>query len=173
MNKVLIPAAALLFSLSAAAQAPGPQASPAASTGLTVGATKVAIEYHRPAVKGREIWGGLVPYGDVWRLGANDATTISFSDAVTVDGKDVPAGTYSLFAIPGKEKWTFILNKTAKQWGAFKYDAKADMLRVDAAPQAGPATEYMALSLTPKGPKSAQVEMDWAKLHVAFTIQAK
>src|SRR5712692_10017641 len=103
MKRVIVSAAALLFSLVADAQVPGPQASPAASTGLTVGTTKVALEYHRPSVKGREIWGGLVPFGEVWRLGANDATTISFSDAVKVEGKDVPAGTYALFAIPGKD----------------------------------------------------------------------
>src|SRR5258708_34250633 len=147
MKRVIVSSAALLFSLVAAALAPGPQASPLASTGLTVGSTKVAVDYHRPAVKGREIWGGLVPYGEVWRLGANDATTISFSDAVKVEGKEVPAGTYALFAIPGKDKWTFILNKTAKQWGAYKYDASTDQLRVDVAPQSGPAAEYMALTL--------------------------
>ena len=96
-----------------------PQASPAASVSLAVGPATVDIEYHRPAVKGRPIWGGLVPYAQVWRTGANEATRIRFSDPVRVQGQDVPAGTYALFAIPTEKSWTVILNKKAEQWPRF------------------------------------------------------
>ena len=92
-----------------------PQLSPAATVNLAVGPANVAIEYHRPAVRNRPIWGALVPYGEVWRTGANEATTIRFSDAVRVEGHDVPAGTYSFFAIPTAKSWTLILNKKAEQ----------------------------------------------------------
>ena len=111
-----------------------------------------------------------MPYGQVWRLGANEATTIAFSGPVKVEGKDVPAGTYALFAIPGKDKWTFILNKTAKQWGAFKYQQSEDLLRFDVAPQPGNAVEMMTFSIVPKGPASASVEMEWAKVKTAFNV---
>jgi hypothetical protein len=161
---------AALVSLPALVQATTPQASPAGTANGAAGATKITIEYHRPSVRGREIWGDLVPYGQVWRLGANEATTIAFSGGVKVEGKDVPAGTYSLFAIPGKDKWTFILNKTAKQWGAFKYQRGEDLHRFDVAPQPGNAVEMMTFSVVPKGPASASVEMEWAKVKTAFSV---
>jgi tetratricopeptide (TPR) repeat protein len=152
-----------------------PQASPAARVGLAIGVTDVEITYHRPGVKGRGIWGGLVPYGEVWRLGANDATTISFSTPVKVEGHDVPAGKYSLFAIPGKDSWTLVLNKTAEQWGAYSYKKEDDLLRFDVKPQAGPPTEkteWMVFSMTPASETSATVEMAWESLRVPFTVSA-
>jgi hypothetical protein len=158
---------AALASFSALAQAP---ASPAGTVSGAAGAAKITIDYHRPSVRGREIWGVLVPWGQVWRLGANEATTIAFSAPVKVEGKDVPAGTYALFAIPGKDKWTFILNRTAKQWGAFKYQQGEDLLRFDVVPQPGAAVEMMTLSIVPKGATSASVEMEWAKVKTAFTV---
>ena len=161
---------AAVVSLPILAQAPAPQASPAGTASGAAGAAKITIEYHRPSVKGREIWGGLVPYGQVWRLGANEATTIAFSGPVKVEGKDVPTGTYALFAIPGKDKWTFILNKTAKQWGAFKYQQSEDLLRFDVASQPGNAVEMMTFSIVPRGPASASVEMEWAKVKTAFDV---
>ena len=148
----------------ALAQSPAASASGAAST------ARIAIEYHQPSVRGREIWGGLVPYGQVWRLGANEATTITFSTPVKVEGKDVPAGTYALFAIPGKDKWTFIVNKNAKQWGAFKYQQTEDLLRFDVVPQPGNAVETMTFSIVSKAPASASVEMEWAKVKTAFSV---
>src|SRR5450756_376502 len=159
---------AAVVSLPILAQAPTPQASPAGTASGAAGAAKITIEYHRPSVKGREIWGGLVPYGQVWRLGANEATTIGFPGPVKVEGKDVPAGTYALFAIPGKDKWTFILNKNAKQWGAFKYQQTDDLLRFDVVPQPGNAVETMTFSIVPKAPASELVEMEWAKVKAAF-----
>lgn len=148
------------------------QASPAASISQSVGLSTVAIEYHRPAVKGRPIWGALVPYDAVWRTGANEATTIRFSDAVKVEGKDVPAGTYAFFAIPGKDKWTLILNKTAAQWGAFKYSAAEDQLRFDVKPASAPMQEWLRYSIEPSSANSAVVQLAWEKLSVQFTVEA-
>ena len=165
--------AAIALTLSVASQAQEirrPQASPAAKAGMTVGVTDVEIVYHRPGVKGREVWGKLVPYGEVWRLGANEATTISFSTPVKVEGKDVPAGTYSLFAIPAKDKWTLILNKKAEQWGAYSYKQEDDLVRFDVKPRTGPAVEWMDFDITPASADSAVVEMAWETLRVPFTI---
>ena len=172
---------ALLFALALSAPALRaqeirlPQPSPAAKVGLAIGVTDVEIVYHRPGVKGREIWGGLVPLGEVWRLGANDATTISFSTPVQVEGHDVPAGKYSLFAIPGKDKWTLVLNKKAEQWGAYYYKQEEDLLRFDVKPQTGPPTEkteWMSFTITPASETSATVEMSWETLRVPFTVSA-
>ena len=148
-----------------------PQPSPSASVKTVVGVTAVTIDYHRPGVKGRKIWGGLVPWGQVWRLGANEATTITFADSVKVEGHDVPAGTYALFAIPGADKWTLILNKQAKQWGAFFYKPEEDLLRFDVQPQAGPFTEWMVFQIIPAGNGTATVEMAWETLRVPFRIE--
>jgi len=145
--------------------------SPAASVGYTIGTTAVAIDYHRPGVKGREIWGGLVPYGEVWRTGANEATTIRFDDTVKIDGHDVPAGTYGFFAIPEKDKWTLILNKQAKQWGAFTYDEKQDEMRWKVAPSAAPMQEWLSYSIEPLEADGATVHLRWEKLDVAFAIK--
>ena len=148
-----------------------PWASPAASVSHTIGTTEIAIEYHRPSVKGRKIWGDLVPYDKVWRAGANDATTIRFDDPVKIDGKDVPAGTYAFFALPTKDKWTLILNKAAKQWGAFDYDEKQDQLRFAVAPRStAESTEWLTYTIDPVSPESAAVHLRWEKLDVAFTV---
>lgn len=173
MKRMFAPAilsVSLLASPAVLAQAPAALQSPAGSASGAAGATRITLEYHRPSVRGREIWGGLVPYGQVWRLGANEATTIAFSTPVKVGGTDVPAGTYALFAIPGKDKWTFIVNKNAKQWGAFKYQQTDDLLRFDVVPQPGNAVETMTFSIVPKAPASASVEMEWAKVKTAFSV---
>lgn len=148
-----------------------PQASPAATLTETIGTSTVAIEYHRPAVKGRVIWGGLVPYGEVWRTGANEATTLRFSDPVKVAGHDVPAGTYAFFAIPTAESWTLILNKQDKQWGAFSYDVARDLLRFDVKPTAVAHTEWLKYSIEPSSEHSAMVRLTWEKLAVEFPVE--
>lgn len=107
------------------------KASPAKVAEGTVAGSKISINYSSPAVKGRVIWGELVPLGEVWRAGANEATTFTTSKDITVQGQKLPAGTYSFFIIPGEGQSTFIFNKVAKQWGAFNYDAKEDALRVN------------------------------------------
>lgn len=173
MKKVIV--SALLFSFCvlgpARAEIKLPKPSPGASVKTEVGTTPVVIDYHRPGVKGRKIWGELVPFGQVWRLGANQATTITFADAVKVEGKDVPAGTYGLFAIPTAEKWTLILNKNPQQWGAYYYKPEEDLLRFDVKPQTGAMTEWLEFHITPAGPGKAVVEMVWENLRVPFTVQ--
>ena len=168
-------ALALFLSLcalgSARAEIKLPQASPGAAVKTVVGITDVTIDYHRPGVKGRKIWGELVPYGQVWRLGANEATTITFADPVRVQGRDVPAGKYGLFAIPGQDKWTLILNKRSQQWGAYFYKAEEDLLRFDVQPQTGPFTEWMAFEITPAGNGKVVVEMAWENLRLPFTVE--
>ncbi len=156
---------------SAQAQIQLPPVSPAASVKAVVGLTEVEISYHRPGVKGRKIFGAMLPWGEVWRLGANEATTIRFATDVKVEGRGVPAGTYALFAIPGPERWTLILNKQAKQWGAFRYKPAEDLLRFDVQPRSGPFIEWMGFAIDPQSRSKAVVEMAWDTVRVPFTVE--
>lgn len=122
--------AVLFMTVSLFANAQGEKPSPAKTAEGEINGAKITINYSSPAVKGRTIWGDLVPMGEVWRAGANDATTIEFSKDVKIQGKDLPAGKYSFFIIPGEMESTFIFNKVAKQWGAYTYDESEDALRV-------------------------------------------
>jgi len=133
----LLSSCAVLLGLVIAAELPAqgqkvdfPAASPACTLKQRVGLTDFTIDYSRPSKKGRPIFGGLVPFGEVWRTGANTATKITFSTPVKMNGTEVPAGTYALFTIPGEKEWTIILNKGVGQWGSFQYDAKGDVARV-------------------------------------------
>ncbi|WP_422388740.1 DUF2911 domain-containing protein [Hymenobacter cyanobacteriorum] len=127
--------------------------SPAATATGKIGAAEVTVNYSSPGVKGRKIFGGLEQYGKVWRAGANEATTVEFSKAVTVEGKSLPAGKYGFFVIPAESgQWTAIFNKQPNQWGAFKYDEKQDALRVMVTPRKTAAlTERLAYEVTPTG----------------------
>ncbi|MDE3100576.1 MAG: DUF2911 domain-containing protein, partial [Verrucomicrobiota bacterium] len=127
----------LALAIGASAQTPRiefPAASPPCTLKQRVGLTDIEVVYSRPGVKGRAIFGGIVPYGQVWRTGANQATRITFSTPVKLQGREIPAGTYALFTIPGEDEWTIILNKDAHQWGAFQYDAKDDVARFQVTP---------------------------------------
>jgi hypothetical protein len=156
-------------SLFAAVELPRP--SPAASVFEKIGTAKVTISYSRPAVKGREIWGGLVPYGQVWRLGANDATTLEVSEGFKLAGHDLPAGAYALFAIPSKEKWAIVVNSEAKQWGAYFRDPKKDVLTFDVVPSAGPHQEWLEYRMHPESARVVRVEMAWEKLRISFPVE--
>src|SRR5216110_3138568 len=112
-----------------------PDVSQAAEVKQRVALTDIAVKYHRPLVNGRKIWGGLVPYGKVWRVGANENTTIEFSDPVSVDGKPLAKGIYGLHMIPNTDSWTAIFSKTNTGWGSYSYDQKDDALRVDVKPK--------------------------------------
>lgn len=160
-----------LSSLPAAAQPRLPFASPAASVSQEIGTSRVTVEYHRPAVRGRPVWGALVPYGETWRLGANEATTIALTHAAKVAGRDVPAGTYSLFAIPGRERWTLVLNRKAEQWGAYFHDPKEDLLRFEVTPSASANTERMTISMEPVEPGTVRVSWAWEKLAFSFPVE--
>jgi hypothetical protein len=140
---------------------------PAEATGK-VGDATVTINYSSPSVKGREIWGGLVPYGEVWRAGANEATTVTFDKDVMVEGQALPAGTYSFYTIPGKDEWTVIFNKTAKQWGT-QYDEGQDALRVTAKPQkAASMNERLAYEVTDQG-----IVLRWENLELPVSVSAQ
>ncbi len=147
-----------------------PMASPAAGVHLEVGTSRIEISYHRPAVRERKIWGALVPYGDVWRTGANGATTISFSDPVRIAGNEVPAGTYAFFAIPREGAWTLILNRVHAQWGAYYYDAKEDQARFEVQPIATTPHEWLEYEIEPLDEESARISLRWEKLEVSFQV---
>ena len=170
MRKLIIALSLLALVLPASAQVKTPQVSQSASVTQTIGTTDITIAYHRPGVKGRQIWGGLVPYDTPWRMGANEATTISFSDPVTVEGKEIPAGKYSFFAIPTKDKWTFVINKDPNQWGAYGYDPSKDAVRVEVTPVASSHTEWMRFTIDPTSPSSAVVTLNWEKLAVPMNV---
>lgn len=166
-------AAALIANASSAAELQLPRPSQKAQVMQTVGLTDVTITYSRPGVKGRVIWGGLVPYDKVWRTGANEATDITFSTDVKVNGQPLPAGTYSLHTIPTQGDWTVIFNKQADQWGSYSYDEKEDALRIQVKAQPHAFNEWMEFSFPDIAVDKATVALDWEKLRVAFEIQVE
>jgi len=145
--------------------------SPTVTLSHDLGISTLKLEYARPAVKGRKVWGELVPYGQVWRAGANAATVLTFSDPVRIGGKEVPAGSYALFALPGAETWTLILNKEAKQWGAYFHKPEADLVRWTVKPRAIPHQEWLAYTVDPDGEKGWHVELRWEKVAVPFDVE--
>ena len=128
-----------------------------------VGVTDITINYHRPLVKGRKVWGGLVPYGEVWRAGANENTTIEFTDPVTIEGKPLAKGIYGLHMIPTENEWTIIFSKTASAWGSFTYNQSEDALRVTVKPQTAEMKEALAYEVDNVTPTSALISLRWEK----------
>ena len=128
-----------------------------------VGITDITINYHRPLVKGRKVWGGLVPYGQVWRAGANENTTIEFTDPVTIEGKPLAKGIYGLHMLPTENEWTVIFSKTATAWGSFTYNQSEDALRVTVKPQAAEMKEAMAYEVDDVTPTSAVIALTLGK----------
>lgn len=175
MNKFLkmLVAGMLVFGATGFAQdePPKPRVSPAASVSQTIGKTTVVtVDYGRPAVKGRTVWGELVPMDKVWRTGANEATRFSASTDVLINGEKLAAGEYSLFTIPGKDSWTIIFNKTANQWGAYEYDEKMDALRITATPQNAPHAEWLSIGFESLDSTKATTAIHWEKVKVPFTV---
>jgi hypothetical protein len=149
-----------------------PAPSPASTLKQRVGLTDIEIDYSRPGMKGREIFGGLLPYGEVWRAGANSATKIIFSTPVKLNGAAVPAGTYGFFAIPGKEEWTIILNKIANQWGAYTYKQADDVVRVAAKPVAlAQPVETFTIDINDLRDQSATLNLIWEKTRVPVKLE--
>ena len=163
---------AILFSvMTFGAFAQKAPASPPAVVIQKVGTTEVMIKYAQPSVKGRLVFGDkaakpLVPYGEVWRTGANEATTIEFSADVTVQGKPLAKGVYSVFTIPGPTEWTVIFNSDAKQWGAYTYKAEKDVLRVTGKVSEHAMTEKFTIGVSPTG----QITLDWDKASVSIYV---
>jgi hypothetical protein len=167
--------AIILFCLDSLAQEKEIRISPKASVKQTVGFTDITIEYGRPGVKGRTIWGGLVPYNAVWRAGANEATKIIFTSDVKINGKNLKAGSYSFFTIPTKNSWTLIFNKVADQWGAFEYNDAEDALRIEVTPEKENMCwqEWLAYTINKSSDNSATIRLEWEKLKVPFKVEVK
>jgi len=148
-----------------------PDVSQAAEVKQRIALTDVTVNYHRPLVKGRKIWGGLVPYGKVWRAGANENTTIEFSDPVSVEGKPLDKGTYGLHMIPNQDSCTVIFSKTNTGWGSYSYDQKDDALRVDVKPKPlAQSEEALEFEFEDLKPTSTAVTLKWEKLGIPFTV---
>ncbi len=150
-----------------------PDASQQAMVQQRVGVTDITIDYHRPLVNGRKIWGGLVPMDQVWRAGANTNTTIEFSTPVLVEAKPLAAGKYGLHMIPGADSWTVIFSKMAVAWGSYTYDEKEDALRVTVKPRAIEMEEALEYEFEDLKPESVVVTMKWEKLAVPFQVAVK
>ena len=169
MKKFFILTAALLITSLASAQDGKAKPSPAATATGKIGDKNITIAYSQPAVKGREIWGTqLVPYNEVWRTGANEATTFETDKDVNIEGQSLKAGKYALFTIPTEGgEWTFIFNSVAKQWGAYNYDKTKDVLRVKVKSSKTDAlTERLTFEI-----KDNKVNLAWEKLNVSFKIE--
>src|SRR5689334_22884882 len=136
-----------------------------------IGITDITINYHRPLVKGRKIWGGLVPYGQPWRAGANENTTIEFSDPVSVEGKTLARGIYGLHMIPSESDWIIAFSKVSSAWGSFTYDQAEDALRVTVKPHPDEMHEALAYDFDDVKANSATVTLRWEKLAVPFKVE--
>ncbi|HEX2327686.1 MAG TPA: DUF2911 domain-containing protein [Candidatus Angelobacter sp.] len=150
-----------------------PRASQHATVVQRVGITDITVNYHRPLINGRKVWGGLVPYGQVWRAGANENTTIEFTDPVTIEGKPLAKGIYGLHMIPNENEWIVIFSRASTAWGSFSYDQKEDALRVTVKPQTGDMHEAVTYDFTDIKPNSTTVTMFWEKVAVPFKVEVK
>jgi hypothetical protein len=152
-----------------------PRVSPNAAVSFQLGVTEIEVTYGAPSVRDRTIFGDLVPYGEVWRTGANEATTISFSTDVVVEGRPLDAGTYMLATIPQPDSWTVILNSQAGQWGTYQYDPDHDVFRVNVTPSRALFTETMNFAFEEFVPgenvDEVQLVLHWADVHVPIRIQ--
>jgi hypothetical protein len=147
-----------------------PLPSQQAEVSQSIGITDITIKYHRPLAADRKIWDGLVPYGKVWRAGANENTTIAFSDPVTIEGKPLDKGTYGLHMIPNANEWTIIFSKDSTSWGSFSYDQPEDALRVTVKPRAADMHNALTYDFDQLQPDSAVVVLEWEKIAVPFKV---
>ncbi len=170
LGQVILLALVLVLSaaLPALAAERGDDAKRKSKNGKTEGSidgVSIVLEFGRPNVKERALWGELVPYGKVWRTGADEATTVTFSSDVAIEGKNLPAGTYSLFTIPEQEAWTVILNKAVEQWGAYSYDASLDVLRVEVKPRDAEHVEAMDFVID-----GSEIVLRWGTTAVPMSV---
>lgn len=174
-----LPTAAVACTLALAAVAPVdaqwppltlPQPSPLASISQTVGVTKISVDYSRPRVQDRKVWDGLVPYGQVWRAGANVNTVVTFSTPVAIAGQPLAAGSYGLHMIPTAGDWTVIFSRDHERWGSFGYTEANDALRVTLRPGPGPRTESLSYTFDALTGDSAELVLQWELLRLAIPI---
>ena len=151
-------------------QLPLPEASPKATVSQKIGISEVQVSYHRPGIKGRTVWGKLVPYGEVWRAGANENTTISFSHPVTVGGRTLASGTYGLHMIPTQTDWTIIFSRNATSWGSFFYKESEDALRITVKPQTAEQRDWLQYEFTDLTDSSAVLSLLWEKTRVPIAL---
>ncbi|MDQ6623441.1 MAG: DUF2911 domain-containing protein [Verrucomicrobiota bacterium] len=174
MNSKIFLSAFLLFLGLAAAHAQTdldlPRVSQRAEVKQRLGVTDIDISYHRPLVNGRKIWGALVPYGEVWRAGANENTTIAFSTPVSIEGKPLPAGTYGLHTIPTADSWTIIFSKMSVAWGSYTYNEAEDALRVTVKPHESEMEDALEYEFENLKPEAVDVILKWEKLAVPFHV---
>jgi tetratricopeptide (TPR) repeat protein len=171
MRKLSLFILALGLSVANAQELPAP--SPSATLSQRVGLTDFTIEYSRPGVKGREIFGALIPYNEVWRTGANKATSIEFSATVMFDGKKVAAGKYSVFTIPAEGEWTFILNKNTELWGAGDYKESEDVIRIAVAASETEMTETFTMDITHLSSEGGHLEISFADRMIAVPFMVE
>ena len=138
-----------------------------------IGITDITVNYHRPLVNGRQIWGKLVPYGEVWRSGANENTVVTFTDPVTIEGQPLDKGTYGLHMIPGENQWTVIFSKMSTAWGSFSYKQAEDALRVTVKPQVAEFHDALTYDFDDVKPDSTVVTLRWEKVAVPFKVSVK
>jgi len=169
MKKILT-SLTVLATIAASAQ-DLPQPSPSTHLEQRVGLTDITLDYSRPSVNGRVIFGDLVPFGSHWRAGANQNTKVTFSKPVTIAGTDVAAGTYSLSMIPNKGTWTVILNTKTDMWGVDGYSQEQDVLRVEVTPQAIAPVETMRMSLENITVSNAEIVLDWSDVRIALPVE--
>lgn len=179
----LFPTPSLIVGLATLAAAPGfspllsaqiefPAASPHAHVTQTVGATVIEVDYSRPSMKGRIIFGGLVPHGEVWRTGANASTKITFEKDVLLEGNEVPAGTYALYTIPEEDEWTIILSENTELWGAFDYDPEDDFLRFTVEPIiVQNRVDSFTIGFDALTEDGAKLLLEWAEVRVPIMIK--
>ncbi len=161
MKKIIL-TAFLAVSVSAYSQWNIPAASPRQSVEQQFSMSKISLDYGRPAVKGRKVFGELVPFGQVWRAGANSATKITFEQSIDFGGKVVPAGTYGVFVIPQEKEWKIILNKDANQWGAYSYDERLNIIDITVPTQKlTEAQEVFEIALNPKDENNVDMVFKW------------
>jgi hypothetical protein len=170
---IILASASTIFAQSAEApKVTFPAASPKSTLQQRVGLTDIEVVYYRPGVKGRQIFGGLEAYGKVWRTGANNATKLTFSTPVKLNGTDIPAGTYELFTIPGETEWTVIIHKDSSEWGAYTYDQKNDVARFKATPvKLTEAVETFTIDVNDIRNDSATLNLRWERTRVPVKLQ--
>jgi hypothetical protein len=175
MSKLLYTAATglLICGIASLAPAQAPK-SPHDTVSADVGGHKITITYGRPSVRGRKIVGGLVPYGQVWRTGADEATTFETDVNLDINGLKVPKGKYGLFTLPSEDGWTLIINKTAKQWGAFNYKQADDLGRTKMqVSKSGSPVEQFTIALTPAGSSAATLKLEWENTVASATLKTE